>query len=167
MKTLLAVITFLAVSSAAYGQLSRGYGSVVDGVVTLNGTFNKLAGINASSKGGYLSRGDGTLSGVTIPGSGHAPWGFGEPSFIANTPFQISYGVLGSEAAIDVSGVTPTAILYSGPDIEVCGDLSVEIGVDGDTTPKSLLFCLIPEPNAASSAAIGLLGVLSFIRRRR
>ena len=117
--------------------------SVVDGHITLTGTFNQLAGIEALSKRGYLS-----LETFDIPGGGQvlgvSP--FLTASILSNTPNEVVFGVLGGENYIDISGATQTSILYNGPADLFVDDVTINVGVGdvGITLPS------VPEPSSGA-----------------
>lgn len=140
----------------------RGFFDLVDGRVAFIGEIGGLAGITATSQNGYLS-----LDTLDVPGGGTVeltePFAFGDGVVIANTPNEVTYGVLGSDNRVDLSGVTLTSIEYSGPPGAFFSDLTIQIGV-GNGAPVALP--VIPEPTSASLMLFGSLGLV-FRKRRR
>lgn len=99
------------------------YISIVDGMVTLNGTFEDFSAIEVTTTGGALSQqtveldGIGTVS-LTTPFSGGQ---------VIQKDNSITLGVLGADKALDiVQSQVKTAILYAGSDAEA--DLTVQVG---------------------------------------
>ena len=112
---------------------TSGTASIVDGRIILNGTFAGLAGIEVTSKGGFLS-----LKALEVPGIGEidfkAPFDY-TAAIVTKSSSQIVIGVLGAENRISIQGENPTAILYSGSfEDALGGDLLIRIGI-GDGPP--------------------------------
>ena len=162
MKKFIAAIAIAALASVAYGQQNV---SIVDGVVTLNGSFSQLAGIEVQSKTPTLGRaGYEAAPGVILP--------VGQASFPSETPTQYAYGILGAANRIDIEGSTPTAVTYSGDNAqadlfavidgqEVAGAVALGLGNDSPAA-----FPVVPEPATGLMAAFGLVGLLGLRRRR-
>ena len=111
--------------------------SVSQGNLVLNGNISQLAGIEVASAGGYLSMSEIELQpGVWIPA--RLPFSL-SAVVVRNTPSYIAMGVLGPDNRIDLTGTTPTSIVYEPPvDVDPADDLQVYIGADGITVPRRL-----------------------------
>lgn len=134
--------------------------SVVDGRITINGTFEQLAGIEVHSAGGFLS-----LDRVDVPGVGEIVLKGPFPataSVVDNSSDSVVLGVLGAENRIDISGETQTSILYTGPPELFLSDITINLGL-GDDAPAS--FPLIPEPSSALLMLFGLGALLARPKR--
>lgn len=157
-------------ASPVYGQ--RGW-SVEDGVITLHGSFTRLAGIEVQSLTPTLGRaGYEAAPGVILPNQSHAPFAFGTASFLSDSPTQVSYGVLDEENAINVEGKTATAVTYSGTDprADLFGVLggqrvigTIAVAVDGN---PPAIFPVLPEPATGLMAVFGFAGLLSLRRHQ-
>lgn len=157
MKKFIAVLAIAAFASAVNAQQNV---SINDGVVTLNGEFKQLAGIETVSAGGKLS-----LASVNIPNVGDidltAPFTGG--TVVAKEAGTVVLGVLGADKRIDIEGATATSIMYDGDNAAAQGDLTVNLGL-GDAAPAA--FPVVPEPATGLMAAFGLVGLLGLRRRR-
>ena len=116
----------------------RGTFSIVDGRLILRGVFGRLAGIQAQSRGGFLS-----LERLEVPGTDgiilKKPFSLQTGVVVVNEPTEIAMGVLGRQNHINLNGEIETAILYSGTmEDALAGDLLIQVGVDGEPQPRSL-----------------------------
>lgn len=129
-------LTAGGVRPAVAQQITNGSAAVIDGVVTLQGTFNELGGIQVESAGEFLSLE--TASGPGLPPDLPLRTPFPEDGLVVeNGPGRIILGVLGSENQIDISGTTATAVLYSqSQSTAAAGDMTVKVG--GDCGPLTI-----------------------------
>ena len=164
-KVLHTVVLALVATSTAFGQ--RLQIDIQDGAIVLVGDAEQLAGINIKSKGGYLNRAPWEVSpGVLVPNQSHEPFAFGTASFAAQTAHEFAYGILGAANAIDISGVTRTAVMYGESREVACGgDLTVALGLVNISTPTSGSLC-VPEPNGCSVILFGIPPFVALRRRR-
>lgn len=99
-------VTWVHAQSMTDGRLS-----ITDGALTLHGSFDGLAGIEALSAGGHLS-----LDEIAIPEQGiiksTAPFTNGA-TVIYDSPNEVTIGALGSDNRITLDGDTTTSILYA------------------------------------------------------
>lgn len=95
--------------------------------VMLDGSVSDFVGIEATSKGGFLS-----LETIEIPTIGEVPIADPfEPAtgvILSNTPYYIVIGSLGR--TLNLSGETLTSLRYSGPLDDIANDLVINLGVD-------------------------------------
>ena len=105
MKKFIAAIAIAAIASVAYGQPTAGNVIVKDGVVTLNGRFNQLAGLEIMSEQvGTSAVVPATVGGVSVPGQSQCSIGaFGDGELPGEQLLtNITYGVLGADKAVTV-----------------------------------------------------------------
>ena len=105
MKWLLSVLVIATISSVAEAQRHRVW--VVDNRIVLDGTFEQLAAIEATSHAGRLSLHEietGPPLDSTLPDTSPFPLDVG--IVLVNEPTWILFGVLGADNRVDVDGVT-------------------------------------------------------------
>lgn len=137
--------------------------SVVDGYVSLTGTFNELAGLEVRSIGGYLA-----IETIDVPGVGEVelktPFPISPATVLENSPHVIVLGVLGAQNRISIEGTTKTSIRFTGPSEIALRDITVNVGL-GDNPPRS--FPVVPEPASSCLLTLGGLTMLMVRGRRR
>ena len=101
--SLAACLGIMLFTPSLYGQVVEGdrYYSIIDGALTLNGSYEQLQGVEALSQGGYLD-----LDTIELPGgdliNSTAP--FADGVALPFTPQQVIIGVLGRDKRIDIYG---------------------------------------------------------------
>lgn len=126
-------VCFLA--SIATGQtagLLDATATVSDGAVTLQGTFNQLAGIEAKSAGSHLSLSRSQL------GNHQSPIFGARAVVVQDLPNSSVVGVLGASNRVDLEGTNRTSILYAATEeVALAGDLEINVAI-GNCRPLGL-----------------------------
>lgn len=124
--------------------------TIVDGAVTLVGSYSDLAGIEAVSNAGHLS-----LDVLAIEAS--TLFAALESNVSANDANRIA---VSSDNRVSINGLTPTGIFFAG-DAAAFAAADVQLFVAlGDEPPIALPQAVVPEPTSRLLFSIALLGAL-------